>query len=74
MNADKSRVRDTVAVGGFETEGRGVEPSKWPQNPFASIASWKRIENAVQFNPVGRSLGTEEGRISVVSATAGPIT
>jgi hypothetical protein len=41
-------------------------PSKCPHKPFASTASWKRIENAIQFKPFGMSFGTEEGRISVV--------
>ena len=48
------------------TAGRVKVSSKWPHNPFASISSWKQIENAVQFRPVGMSLGTEEGRMLVV--------
>ena len=48
------------------TVSLGDVPLKWPQNPLASIASLKQIEKAIQFRPVGRSLGTDEGRISVV--------
>ena len=32
-------------------------PSKWPQYPLASTASWKQIEKIAQFNPEASSLG-----------------
>jgi hypothetical protein len=54
------------AAGGELRVGFGEVPSKWPQKLFASIASLKRMENAVQFKPVGKSLGTDNGRMSVV--------
>jgi len=46
------------------SSGRGVVPSKWPQKPLASTASWKRGENMAQFRPEASSLGTEDGRVS----------
>jgi hypothetical protein len=55
-----------AAVAGELTVGMEMEPSKWPHKPFALMASLKHIENAVQFKPVARSFGTEEGRMSVV--------
>jgi hypothetical protein len=54
------------AAGGELRVGFGEVPSKWPQKPFALIASLKQMENAVQFRPVGKSLGTDDGRMSVV--------
>jgi hypothetical protein len=48
--------------------GFGEVPSKWPQKPFTSIASWKWIENMVQFKPMGSSLGMDDGRMSVVAS------
>jgi hypothetical protein len=53
-------------VAGELTVGMAMEPSKWPHKPFALMASSKHMENAVQFRPVARSFGMEEGRISVV--------
>jgi glycerol-3-phosphate cytidylyltransferase-like family protein len=53
-------------VGGVLTVGMETEPSKWPHKPFALMASSKRIENVVQFKPVTRSFGTEEGRMLVM--------
>lgn len=44
----------------------GEVPSKWPQKPFTSITSLKRMEKAVQFKPVGKSLGTDDRRMLVV--------
>jgi len=41
--------------------GRGLVPSKWPQNPLASTASWKRTENIAQLIPVDSSFGIDEG-------------
>ena len=42
--------------------GQGVLPSKWPQYPLASMASWKCKEKIAQFKPEESSLGTEDGR------------
>ena len=44
--------------------GQGVLPSKWPHNPLASMASWKRKENIAQFMPEESSLGMEDGKVS----------
>jgi hypothetical protein len=57
------------AAGGKLRVSFGEVPSKWPQKPFTSIASLKQMENAVQFKPVGKSLGTDNGRMSVVVST-----
>jgi hypothetical protein len=54
-------------VSGVLIAGMETEPSKWPYKPFALMASSKHIENAVQFKPVTRSFGTEEGRMLVVA-------
>ena len=53
-------------VGAAGRIARIAVPSKYPHKPLASMASWKRMANAVQFKPVGMSFGTEEGRRSVV--------
>jgi hypothetical protein len=55
----------SAVVAGELTVGMATEPSKWPHEPFALMASLKCIENAVQFKPVA-SFGTEERRMSVV--------
>jgi hypothetical protein len=44
--------------------GRTEVPSKWPQKPLASTASWKRISKIAQLVLVLSSLGTEEDRES----------
>jgi hypothetical protein len=44
--------------------GARDEPSKWPQKPFASTASRKRIRKIAQFSPVAWRLGTDDGRAS----------
>ena len=46
------------------SDGREPVPSKWPQNPFASIASWKRTKKMAQLRPLASSLGMEEGNES----------
>ena len=61
-----SRASASPFSGGELIVGFGEVPLKCPQKPFASIASLKRMEKAVQFKPVGKSLGTDDGRISVV--------
>src|SRR5271154_271946 len=53
-----------ATIAGVPGTGRCVWPSKWPQNPLASIASRKRISKIAQLVPVLSSLGTEEGRVS----------
>src|SRR6266478_3720749 len=44
--------------------GLGFVPSKCPQNPLASTASWKRMEKMAQFRPEGSRRGTEVGKWS----------
>jgi hypothetical protein len=44
--------------------GYGDEPSKWPQKPLASTASWKRKTKIAQLLPEGSSLGMLVGRES----------
>jgi len=68
-----------VVPGIVASIGRVDVPSKWPQKPLASTASWKRTEKITQLTPLASSLGIEEGRESEreVVATdirAGPIT
>ena len=45
-------------------DGREAVPSKWLQNPFASIASWKRTEKMAQLRPLASSFGIEDGKES----------
>ena len=53
-------------MGGLPRVSFSEVPSKWLWKPFASIASLKQMENAVQFEPMGKSLGTDNRRMSVV--------
>ena len=61
--ADVITVPSGPIVAGVPDTGRLVLPSKWPQNPFASTASRKRISKIAQLVPVISSLGTEEGSV-----------
>jgi len=41
-----------------------MDPSKWPQKPFPSTASWKQTKKIGQLDPQDSSFGTMEGRES----------
>jgi len=51
-------------AGTVDTLGRTLVPSKWPQYPLASTASWKQIEKTAQFRPDASSFGTLDGSVS----------
>ena len=59
-----------AAVGVADTAGEVEVPSKWDQSSLASTATWKRKEKVAQFVPLTLSLGTFDGRVSVVIGTA----
>jgi len=78
MNPDKGGIGDLLPRSAV---GRIAVPSKWPQKPFASIASWKRTEKITQLTPLASSLGIEDGReserevvVTDMVQSAGPIT
>ena len=62
----KAIAADSSSVGleALAAWGLGFVPSKCPQKPFASTASWKRIEKIAQFRPEGSRRGIEVGRWS----------
>jgi len=48
--------------------GQLADPSKWPQKPFASTASWKRNLKIAQLYPEVSSVGTDDGSASEIAA------
>ena len=60
----------SAAIGVADTAGEVEVPSKWDQSSLASTATWKQKEKMAQFVPLTSSLGTFDGRVSVVIGTA----
>ena len=54
----------TMTCGVYVYSGCIDEPSKWFQNSFTLMASWKWTEKIAQFMPLASSLGIDDGRVS----------
>src|SRR6266545_1847104 len=57
-------VSSVVGFAASANTGVGIDPSKCPQKPLASTASWNLKTKIAQFVPEASSLGTDDGRAS----------
>src|SRR6266545_905300 len=57
-------VSSAVEIAASANTGAGVDPSKCPQKPLVSMASWNLKMKIAQFIPKASSLGTDNGRAS----------